>query len=201
MAAGETEIANIALGHIGAPKIQDIEDRENKSAREAKRIFASSRRAIAAKHKWNCLTKRAIAAQLTVKPIFGFAEQYQLPTDYITMVELNGLDVEKITDRWKVEGLLLLSDADSANIIYVADVTNVSEWSPGFEQCVALHMAAQLATTIRQDGVKAAELESRLEDRALSDARKTDSNEANLRPIDTTSGSQYIKSRRRSTNG
>ena len=200
MAASETEVANLALSHIGSPNITSLTERDNESAREIRRVFPASRRYIASKHKWNCMTRRVVAAQISIGPVFGWEFQYQLPADYITMVSLNGNDAEQYSDYWDIEGRRLLTSADVANIRYIADVVNVTEWSAGFVQCVALHIAAQIATPIRQDDRKAAQLEARLEDRVLPDARKTDANERRRRPIDTTRGSQYLRSRYVSTN-
>lgn len=201
MAASETEVANLALGHVGAPAIMDIDDRDNKSAREVTRVFDESARAVGAMANWNCLRTRAVAAQLSTGPIFGWQFQYQLPSDYLKLVSINDLDADVFDDYWDVEQLRLLTDADAANIRYVAHIKDVRKWSPGYTDCVALYMAQRFSTAIRQDRTKTAELKQEFYDRVLPDARKTYANEGRRRPINTTQGSQYNKARRVSTNG
>ena len=201
MAVSPTDIANLALGHIGAPPIMDLDDRDNKSAREVKRVFDSSIAAVGRMHTWNCLKQRTQAAQLTIKPIFGWAEQYQLPSDYLKMVSLNDKDREDFSDLWEIEGDKLLTDETEANIRYIAHLTNTVLYDPNFVDCVAMFIAQRIATPIRQDRTKAAELKQEFFERILPDARKTDANEQRQGPINTTAGSGYIKSRRISTAG
>ncbi len=205
MAVSETEVANIAGVHIGAPPIMDIDDRDNKAARIYKRLFSSCTRAVGAMHKWNCLKRRNFGALQPVKPLFeidgGWANQFKLPADYLTMISMNGLDAERYHDLWEIEGDMLLANVDVARLRYIGHERDVVKWTPGFVQAVAFYLASQACTPIRQDKAKSAELKQEFWDRALPDAKKTDSNEQRRKPIDSMLGSQYDRSRNVSTLG
>lgn len=205
MATTETEVANIAGVHIGAPKIMDIDDRDNKTARVFKGLFDSTVAAVGAMHKWNCLKKRAFGARQLDKPLFaaegGWAEQFRLPADFLTMVSINGLDAERHSDKWEIEGDFVLMNAEEARLRYIAHIRNVVTWKPGFVDAVAFYLASRACTPIRQDKAKSLELKQEFWERVLPDAKKTDSNEVNQRTIDSTFGSAYDRARNVSTLG
>ena len=168
-------------------------------------LFGSSTRAVGAMHKWNCLKMRAFGALQPVKPLFeidgGWANQFKLPADFLTLISVNGLDAERYNDKWEIEGDMLLTNTDVARLRYIGHERDVVKWTPGYVDAVAFYLASRACTPIRQDKAKSAELKQEFWDRVLPDAKKTDSNEQRRRTIDTTFGSRYDRSRNVSTLG
>jgi hypothetical protein len=128
---------------------------------------------------WNCLMQRkALVASFTV-PAWEWSFSFPLPTDFITLVELNG-DVTQGDpgDWWDIEAGNLLTDDSTANIKYVGfsrfdealthggstdPITNIvasnftASWSAEFEECFVLMFASKLSPKLRQDGRNMAE--------------------------------------------
>ena len=179
----------------------DIDDRENKSAREVKRIFDISVAEVGEMHKWNCLMRRAVAALQQTKPPFGYENQFKLPSDFLRLVTLNGNEADEERDLWDVEGNMLLSDTDIAEIRYVAHIRDTTIYRPGFVMGLQHWIAAKVATPIRQDTAKADSLRNEFFERILPLAKTTDGNERKRKTYDQTRGSQFIRSRRVSTKG
>jgi hypothetical protein len=196
MAVSKTDIANLALNHVGEPTIMDINDKNNATARVVKSIFDQTFREVARDHEWNCLKKRVEAAQLTAAPVFGFSYQYQLPSDFIRLLRLNGRDIRQATNVYEIEGLNLLTDATSAKIQYIADIKDTTIYDTMLVEALAVYMGSKLATQIRQDEGKAEVLLNRYMQVVLPRARKVDGNERNMTPYDPREQSRSLQSRR-----
>ncbi len=67
------------------------------------------------------------------------------------------------------------------NIVYVKRFTDVSEFDALFVKAFALQLAIDMSESIRGASSKTAELEERLEKRALPKARRVDANEGRRR--------------------
>lgn len=199
MADGRTDIANLALNHVGEPPIMDLDDDNHPTARIVKLIFNPTIREVGRDHVWNCLKKRDIAAKLVLAPIFGYANQFQLPTDFLRLVELNGSDVNERKIDYEIEagpagGRVLLSDAEEAKIQYIHFTEDTTIFDSLFTEALAILMASKIATQIRQDA-KGVELLQRYKQSALPGARKVDSNERRRRPHDNRERSRSLSSR------
>ena len=81
------EIANAALLRIGAGLILDL-DEDAKAARLCRQLYGPVRDAVLRAHPWNCALCRCDLARLATAPVFGFAHQYQLPSDCLRVIGL-----------------------------------------------------------------------------------------------------------------
>lgn len=203
MAVSKTDICNLALARVGALSIMDIDDADSKGARACKNAFEATVREVSRAHIWNCVSDRATLAALTEAPAFGFAKQYQLPTNFIRLAKLNGVDCndDEPGDYYKIEGKRLLTDEDTAKIQYVAYVADPNQYDPLMVDCVVVLLASKIAVPMRQDEAMASNLRTEYERVTLPRARKTDGNEKKSRRYDPRSESRFIAARRRSTNG
>jgi len=200
MAVSKTDIANQALNHIGEPTIMDITDKDNATARIINSVYDVTFREIARDHEWNCLKRRTEAAKLATAPVFGYTNQFKLPADFIRLLRLNGRDISQRTDTYEVEnldgvGLVLLSDADSAKIQYIAEVTDTTTYDTLFVEAFSVYLASKIATQIRQDEAKGEALMSRYLQVVLPRARKVDGNERNRAPYDPREQSRWLSAR------
>lgn len=202
MALTITEVCNQALGRVGAQRIMSIDDLGSKAASACKNVFETTVLEVARAADWNCLRKRVELGQLADAPAFEWTYQYQLPSDFVNLIELNGVDyVGQVQDDWEIEGKLLLTDAESAKIKYTAYVDDVSQWDPGFANAVAVLIAAKIATPMRQDEGLAQALMSEYQRVTLPQARQKDANERRVPRFDPTRESRFVNSRYYSTNG
>ena len=197
MAVSKTDICNLALARVGALSIMDINDADSKGARACKNALEATVREVSRAHIWNCLSARATLAQLTEAPAFGFALQYQLPTDFIRLAKLNGVDVndDQPGDFYKIEGKRLLTDEDSAQIQYVAYVDDPNQYDPLMVDCVVVLLASKIAVPMRQDEAMAANIRKEYAMTTLPTARRTDGNEKKSRRYDPCSESNFVNSR------
>lgn len=202
MAVTKTTLCNQALGRIGSPHVMDIDDADSKSARICKETFEVVVREVGRASDWNSLKERVELARLTATPAFGWAYQYQLPANFISLVELNGLCVTgQLGDNWEIEGQVLLTDAAEAKVRFIGYNERVHEWDPLLINAVVVLLAAKIALPVRQDAELAASLLNEYERVALPAARMKNGNERKRKRFNPAEDCRVIQSRYYSTNG
>jgi|SRR5215217_3713125 len=202
MALTKTNICNQALGRIGSPHIMDIEDANSKSARVCKETFEIAVREVARAGEFNCMKKRIELGRLTEAPAFGWPYQFQLPANFISMVELNGVFVSGVRgENWEIEGDKLMTRAESAKVQFIGYDENTQNWDPLFVNAIVVLLASKIALPVRQDDALAQALLTEYERVALPKARMKDGNERKKRPFAPWETSRFVQSRRYSTNG
>ena len=170
--ASEVDIINSALNMVGASNII-ARSEDSKSARLTKQRFDYVRDVVFRAHPWNCLvTRRALAAD-TESPVFGFTNQFQLPTDpyCLRVLRLDYLDVD-----FRVEGRKIHCDEDTLNLIYLARVTDPNEWDQLLIETIAARLAADTAFALVQSTSLVGTLYTLYESK-LSEARFIDATE------------------------
>ena len=201
MAFSKTEICNLALGRIGAQTIMDI-DENDKNARACKNALELVVKEASRAGEWHCLKKRVELARDAVAPAFGWDYAYTLPSDWLGMVQLNGVDFDgDVEDVYEIESGKILTDADEAKIIYVAYVPDPAKWDALFTSAVVALLASRIAITLRQDEGLSQMLASEFERISLPKAGVRNHNESKRRRFDPMSESRVLASRYYSTNG
>lgn len=202
MSLSQTQICNQALVRVGAQRIMDITDAASKGARVCLNAFEATVREVAAAGDWKCLKKRAAFNQLATAPAFEWAYQYQLPADFISLVELNGVDYHgQPSDDWDIEGRVLLTDAETAQARYIAYVEDTTQWDPLFTDAVVVLLASKIAVPIRQDEGMAQALKEEFIRSALPKARTKNGNNRRRLRFDPCAESRFLAARYTSTNG
>lgn len=202
MALTQTQICNQALGRVGAQSIMDINDGDSKGARVCLNFYEGAVREVAAAGDWKCLKKRATFSQLATAPAFEWAYQYQLPADFISLVELNGVDYHgQPSDDWDIEGRVLLTDAEEAKARYIAYVEDATVWDQLFTEAVIVLLASKIAVPIRQDEGLAQALKEEFMRSALPKARTKNGNNRRRLRFDPCAESRFLAARYNSTNG
>ena len=195
--ASKTDISNSALARIGEPPIMSLDDNTPR-ARACKREFELAVREVSRRHVWKTLKGRTELTELSTEPEFGWDAQYQLPSDFIRIVRLNGYDTDFVQDLYDIEGSVLLTDADEAKIEYIKYVEDTSQYDDMLVECVTLNLAYRIGTQILQDQNLSETNRLRYE-QAIRSARKIDSGQNKRRRYDPTKESNFVKSRRLST--
>ncbi len=181
MAFSETEICNLALGHLGEGRVTSLEE-DSVAARACALHFAAVRDQVLRSHRWNFAQDRVSLAQLAEAPAFGWAYQYELPADCLRVLEFNGTEIgDWISNEFVIEGRKLLTDAGTARLVYLKRIVDVSLYDALFVEALAVKLAIVLSETIRGTTGKTAELERAYQSVVAPMARRVDANEGRRR--------------------
>jgi hypothetical protein len=175
-----TALANRALAHLGEEGISDIDDTTSAKARICKEFTGDVIDEVLRLHRWNCAIERTTLSRLAEPPDHGYAHAYQLPEDFIRLLELNGEQFDGSAEFLEIEaGQRLLTDDDTAEIRYVKRI-DVHEFDPLLGKAVALALAVEIAIPLTKDSRKREALEGAFL-RAIGRAAKIDALETGAR--------------------
>lgn len=175
-----TQLANRALAHIGEMAISDIEDTESKAARTCNEFIQSVIDETLREHRWNCAIARVTLSELETPPNHGFDHAYQLPADFMRLLEVNGEQYDGSDEFFEIEeGGRLLSHESVAEIRYVKRIT-VDAFDPLLAKTVAAALAAEICIPMTLN-VQMREQCEALKQRAISRAQKIDAIEVGSR--------------------
>ena len=138
-----SDTVNLALALIGAGSIASFDDQ---LIRIVEKLYVPTLKETLAAHTWNFATSRAVLVEATPVPEFGFDHKFTLPTDCLTIVELYDSDSE-----WKIEGGFLLTDDETASVIYIANITDTTKFSATFNTALMYHLASKFAVPMAKD--------------------------------------------------
>jgi hypothetical protein len=170
--ASEVGICNSALVKIGASRIIAL-DEGSKNANLCGELYPKLRDDLLRSHSWNFATVRVKLAQLTTAPAFGFAHEYQLPSDWVRTVSVHDNDAGDGAVEYRIEGRKLRSSADEIYLRYVRIVTDVNEMPADFREVLALMLARDIAVPIAQSNALRENMAETFRD-ALARAKSAD---------------------------
>lgn len=152
----QTRIANRAFILLGSTeRIASIDD-PSPLALQVKDLWHESRRQVLVAHPWNCAIRRARLNRAGSAPAFGYAAQFQLPADCLRWLPWMDGDCDWFDGE--EEGGFLLSDAAGPlNIRYIADIEDVTRWSPHVQLLMAYRLAWDLCESATQISSNVAE--------------------------------------------
>jgi hypothetical protein len=143
-------IANVALDHLGEEDQLASPDDDIKSARTIKAVWVSARQMLLRENNWNFATKRAQLPALNSAPAFGYSNAFQLPSDFMKLVDVVG-PVPGNQD-WIVEGNQILADVSGPlQIRYVADTDNTEIWDAQFTDAFSWLIASRICIRLTGD--------------------------------------------------
>jgi hypothetical protein len=146
--ASNVEIVNSALTELGQDRVSSL-SQSTEAARVAAEVFEAERDQLLQEYPWSFAAKRTALPLLSTSPAFGYANEFQLPTDFLHLLEVHPDMVHE------VEGQTLRCDADEVWIKYVRRVADPNEMSPLFRGALAARVAAKIATKITSlSGIK-----------------------------------------------
>jgi hypothetical protein len=176
-----TDICNLALGHLGEARVESL-DEDNLASRACSLHYAAARDQVLRSHRWNFAQGRVALEQLSEEPAFGWRYQYTLPVDCLRVLEFNGTEMgDVISEEFIVEGRRLLTNAETAKLVYTRRIEDVSEFDALFVEALALKLGVLLSETIRGSTGKTGELLSTYERVTAPLARRVDANEGRRR--------------------
>lgn len=172
MAFSQVERSNAALSAIGARRITALTE-DSKEARICNARFDAVRDALLRAHPWNFAMARASQPALSATPAWGWARQFQLPTDCLRMWAAQNLKDEE----WTVEGRVVLTDAGAPlNIRYIRRADNPADWDAGFAEAFSARLAAEISADIVDETTTTERMWTLYRDK-LAEARRADAQE------------------------
>lgn len=157
MATGVSICSN-ALLMLGAQTINDFNEPVERAKLSAN-LYPTIRDDLLRTHPWNCTIKRALLAPDATPPAFGYANQFELPADFLRVLEVGqaGHQIDYL-----VEGRSILADATSVELryVYLNEVENT--WDASLVGLITLAMAAAMAYPITQSAALQANFEQKL---------------------------------------
>jgi hypothetical protein len=191
----ETEICNLALGHLGEARITSLEE-DSTSARACSLHYEATRDAVLRSHRWNFAQARAQLPRLQFNPPFGWDAAYQLPGDCLRVLEVNGTECgDVLSEPYIIEGRAILINAGEVRLVYVRRIEDPLQFDSLFIEAFALKLAIALSETIRGTTGKTEQL-FLLYDRVTAPlSRRVDANEGRRRKGVLPMNSPFVRSR------
>jgi hypothetical protein len=157
--ASQISIVNRALIKLGSSRITSIDD-DDKTARLAKELWDTTRDLELSAHPWTFAKARAALPALAAVPAFGWGKAFQLPTNFLRMIEVGENYVMYMTDGevgslFELEGQTILCDeASPLRIRYVQRITNPGLFPPLFVEALATRLAHEMCESLTQNLTK-----------------------------------------------
>lgn len=161
--SSRTQIINDGLRAISASLIEDP-DEDTESARQAKGVFEQVVKAELEGNAWFFAKAQAVLPQNATAPLFKYARAFNLPSDFIRLVELDDRWVFSIirhvdtnpVPNYELQGRAIFTDLGAPlKIGYLKDVTSdPTMWSPMFCDVVSYALAVKLAMPLtKSEGI------------------------------------------------
>lgn len=143
MATSIIAICNNALLDLGEDVIMSLGD-ESKAAGLCNNRWPAVRDAVLRAHPWNCAMAQAELAASSAAPLWRWEYKYTLPTDFLRIVKIVGLDGRDVVD-WEIQGGIILCNEEAP--IYISYVRR--EGDPRkFDALLVEALSARLAATL-----------------------------------------------------
>lgn len=140
--ATKVGICNLSLRLLGAQRIDAIAD-PNERARVLNDVYAEIRDEVLKSHPWNFAIKRDDLTEITAtSPEFQWDTWFTLPTDCLRVIRMED------NAKFVVEGGVLLTNESTAEIKYIAQITDETSFSAEFVTCFAARLAAEVCYAI-----------------------------------------------------
>ena len=136
----KTGIANLALSNLGEASIQSLSD-NNARARATDARIDDVLTTVLRMHVWNCALERQELTNIG-SPLFGWNYTYQLPANYIRVVEVDPVS------KYMVEKNNILSNEKTLYLLYVASPDDINNLDPLLVEAMALKLAWEIAETL-----------------------------------------------------
>ena len=142
--ATKVQITSNALLLLGDRPINSFEE-DSDRALLASNLWDNARQAVLRRHPWNCATKRVALAPEVEAPAYDWAYQFALPGDWLRILYIGQAGA---ADAFKLEGRLILSDANPLYLEYIFDNTDTASWDALLVEAMQRYMAFSMAYPI-----------------------------------------------------
>ena len=175
--ATEVSICSNALRKLGDSPIASLTE-DTERARLCNALYEPARDPLLRSHAWNFAITRASLAQISSTPAFEYSYQYALPTDpfCLRVLKMEFDDYEFKIENVAGQGRVLLTNEGTANIIYIARITDPKLFDSIFVDTLIAKLASEMAYPVTNSAALQKEME-RVYKLKLTEARSIDSTE------------------------
>ena len=174
----ETDIANLALNLLCEKPIADINDNTDTVARTVKVVYAQERNKLLERCQWSFATKMTTISKLAEAPVYKWSAYYQLPSDFIRLIEIDRVDAWLPKEYFDIHGRKLClnrtestdENADTVDIEYIFRQEDSTLYTPLFCDALAYAVASRVARPLTGSDQKAERLLEQLEQIILPQA-------------------------------
>lgn len=153
----QVKLANRALTKIGSARITSL-DEDSKAAATINSMFQDVLDAELRAHNWHFSKTRALLPKLSTPPLFGFSYAYQLPSDFLKLIQIGDFPIYPRADTrglFSIEDGQLLTDIDAPlPLRYIKRVTDVNKLDALFAETFACRLAFESCEAITQSATK-----------------------------------------------
>lgn len=159
MTQSTTELSNIALARAQCgQRLNSFDSDTSKEAQQARDVYDTLRRTALRENYWNFAKKRVQLSALVTAPTFGFDYAYGYPADCLRIVSVHPYDSSRASMEYHLETVdvaltptrAIITNADRAYLLYVADVTSLALWDSDFYDAFCWRLAAEFAANIKK---------------------------------------------------
>ena len=175
--ATEVSICSNALRKLGDSPITSLTENSER-ARLCNALYEPARDSLLRSHAWNFAITRAALSQISSTPAFEYSHQYALPTDpfCLRVLKMEFDDYEFKIENLAGQGRVLLTNEGTANIIYIAQITDPKLFDSIFVDTLTAKLASEMAYPITNSAALQKEME-KVYKLKLTEARSIDSTE------------------------
>lgn len=138
-------ICSAALLQLGQQPIANF-TQPGDHARLCANLYPLERDSILRENDWNCATKRVVLAPLGTVPAFGYAKQFQLPSDFLRLVSIGDYRIgTPQCQQFKVQGRVVLASGTTLPIEYVFRNDQEATWDSKLVELMTARMLWKLA--------------------------------------------------------
>lgn len=141
----DIQICNLALARLGDARITALSD-ATAQAQYCSLFYAQTVEELQTEFDWQFCRKLASLTADATPPAFGYARRFAVPSDFLRLIRLNGIDEDENFSKWEiVDGFIHTDLAAPAQIEYIAHVTTAAKFPAVFVEIFSAKLAANLA--------------------------------------------------------
>jgi hypothetical protein len=151
-----TELANLAIGHLGSgTTIADLETEQSAEAKACRRFYVLALKQLLSEAPWPFATERASLQLLEEDPNDEWAFSYRYPSNCLQARRIVGITRNPARDEdvsYKIEqdstGLIIYCDEQDAVLEYTKAITNYNLMPADFKLAFSFLLASYIAPSI-----------------------------------------------------
>jgi hypothetical protein len=141
----DIQICNLALARLGDARITSLSD-ATAQAQYCSLFYAQTLEELQTEFDWQFCRKLASLTADATSPAFGYARRFAVPSDFLRLIRLNGIDEDENFSKWEiVDGFIHTDLAAPAQIEYIAHVTDAAKFPAVFVEILSAKLATNLA--------------------------------------------------------
>lgn len=153
--SSKTDIANRALSKVGEQRVSNVDTQDIKAAKVIRFMWDSVLDAALAAFPWNFAVTRIQIAQDAAAPVWGYTKQYLLPSDFLTLLEIqNNPDYRLEIDQVTGSKYILTNTSSPLFIRYIRRVIDTGAFDPLFVEYFATRLAFESVEELTQSNTK-----------------------------------------------